>query len=181
MITSPDNLPVGVYFDIITSNPINLRPLGGLTDGQRMKAWLKIRQEDDKINPARSDTQSLYEEHDFLVLRVYKLHLCYIVLQRRDSQACMDVLASFGITGDRERAVALCADMIKGTQGQIRDLQASFKDKPRITKRDCYRELSMIAKHYPVTAKSSLTEYRGAQANYIDYVNSLKHGNPDNF
>lgn len=92
----------------------------------------------------------------------------------------MGVLASFGITGERERVVSLCADMIKGTQRQIHDLQRMFKDKPRITKKDCYRELSMIAKHYPVTAKSSLTEYRGAQANYIDYVNSLKHGNPDN-
>ena len=49
-----------------------------------------------------------------------------------------------------------------------------------LTKKDCYRELSMIAKHFPVTANSSLTEYRGAQANYIDYINSLKHGNPDN-
>ena len=69
-------------------------------------------------------------------------------------------------------------DMLRAQQ--IQDLQRMFKDKPRITKKDCYRELSMIAKHYPVTAKSSLTEYRGAQANYIDYVNSLKHGNPDN-
>ena len=66
---------------------------------------------------------------------------------------------------------------LKGTQGQIRDLQASFKDKQRITKRDCYRELSMIAKHYPVTAKSSLTEYRGA-GQLHDYVNFIEAWKP---
>ena len=71
MITSPDNLKVGTYFAIITSNPINLKPLGFGTDKMRRDAWMKIREEDNKMNPARSDSQDMYEEHDFLVFRLY--------------------------------------------------------------------------------------------------------------
>ena len=198
MITSPDNLKVGVYFAIITSNPIDLRPLGFGTDKMRLDAWMKIREEDNKMNPARSGSQEMYEEHDFLVLRLYKLNLCLVVLQSEQmaaqmaeekgesypkdiqSEAVRDVLMMNGITGERTRALAMVADLIKGTRRQIDDIKKTIEDKPRITKKDCYRELSMIAKHFPVTANSSLTEYRGAQANYIDYINSLKHGNPDN-
>ena len=198
MITSPDNLKVGTYFAIITSNPINLKPLGFGTDKMRRDAWMKIREEDNKMNPARSDSQDMYEEHDFLVFRLYKLNLCIVVLQNEELTARLSedkgmpypkdiqsagvsgVLMMNGITGERRRALAQIADLIKGTRRQLDDMKKTLEDKPRITKKDCYRELSMIAKHFPVTADSSLTEYRGAQANYIDYINSLKHGNPDN-
>lgn len=180
MISSPDNLTVGTYFNIICSDPIDLRPLGRGTDGQRMKAWMKIREEDNKINPMHSDTNEMYEEHDFLVLRSAKLHLCHIVLTKRDSDNCRKVLEEFGITGDRKDMILRVADMWKGTQRQIEEIRKTLKDRPRITKADCLRELAMVNKHFPINLRSSLSEYRGAQANYIELINSMKRGNSDN-
>ena len=180
MISSPDKLTVGDYFNIICSDPIDLRPLGRGTDKQRMAAWMKIREEDEKLRPSKSNTQELYQEHDFLVMRSAKLHLCHIVLTNKESKPCEEVLHEFGISGTREQMISRCADMWKGTQRQIEELRKTLTDKPRITKRECLQELSMINKHFPIKISDTLSDYRGAQANYIELINSMKHGNPDN-
>ena len=113
----------------------------------------------------------MYEEHDFLVLRLYKLNLCLVVLQSEQmaaqiaeekgesypkdiqSEAVKDVLMMNGITGERSRALAQVDDLIKGTRRQLDDIKKTIEDKPRVTKKDCYRELSMM----PSISPSRLT------------------------
>ena len=122
------------------------------------------------------------------------INLCVVVLQSEEVAAQMgeypkEIQSEGGSCLDDERYHWVTAGgrwrrfptLSRERRRQLDDMKKTLEDKPRITKKDCYRELSMIAKHFPVTADSSLTEYRGAQANYIDYINSLKHGNPDNW
>ena len=102
MITSTDKLSVGDYFNIICSDPLDLSPLGRGTNKQRMKAWMKIRKEDDELNPFQSN-YDIYEEHDELVMKATKLNLCYIVLSTKESEDVKEILNSMGIVGDREK------------------------------------------------------------------------------
>lgn len=174
MITSTDKLSVGDYFNIICSDPLDLSPLGRGTNKQRMKAWMKIRKEDDELNPFQSN-YDIYEEHDELVMKATKLNLCYIVLSTKQSEDVKEILNLMGIVGEREKLLKRTMDVYKGTISRLKEVRSEMQSK-KIKKIQCLRELALINKHFPVTLQSSLSEYRGAQKNYLE---KIKYGNTD--
>ncbi len=174
MITSTDKLTVGDYFNIICSDPLDLRPLGRGTNKQRMKAWMKIREQDEELSPFKSN-YDIYEEHNELVMKATTLNLCYIVLMTKDSDDVKALLGSMGISGDRKKMLKRTMDVYKGTISRLKEVREDMKTK-KIKKIQCLRELALINKHFPVTLQSSLSEYRGAQKNYLE---KTKHGNSD--
>ncbi len=173
MITSTDKLTVGDYFNIICSDPLDLSPLGRGTNKQRMKAWMKIRKEDDELNPFQSN-YDIYEEHDDLVMKATKQNLCYIVLSTKQSEDVKEILNSMGIVGDREKLLKRTMDVYKGTISRLKEVRSEMQSK-KIKKIQCLRELALINKHFPVTLQSSLSEYRGAQKNYLEKNQVWKH------
>jgi hypothetical protein len=186
MITSTDKITVAAYFDIICSDPLDLSPLGFGTKKARMRAWMKIRQQDDELNPMHSNEVSeMAEEYKYLSEKYTKLRLCCIALGgEKETQNTDSVLEGYGIIGgDKKSKIARAVDQAKGTVRLLKDITKTFEERGKIknTKADCMKQLMMIAKHFPVSLKSSLSEYRGAQRNYIELVEAMKKdGNTDN-
>lgn len=186
MITSTDKLTVATYFDIICSDPLDLRPLGFGTKKARMRAWMKIRQQDDELNPMHSNEVSeMADEYQYLSEKYTKLRLCCIALGgEKETPNTDSVLEGYGIIGgDKRSKIARAVDQAKGTMRELREISRTFEErgKVKITKSDCMRELMLVAKHFPVSLKSSLSEYRGAQRNYIEMVEAMnKNETADN-
>jgi hypothetical protein len=92
-------------------------------------------------------------------------------------------LEEIGITAPNKQALlSLAADIYKGRNLKIKELERDLQDRKRPTLTDCYAELATINTYgFSLTGENTMMEYRGAQEVIRKRIaKNTEHGHTDN-
>lgn len=184
-ITKLDELKIKNYFRIVCSDPFDLSPLGSGSPKQLLKAWHKVIADDERSNPggSYSQTRELYEDHERLSREALRIYAAIAVLSFKDSPETVKVLEEIGITAPNKQALlSLAADIYKGRNLKIKELERDLQDRKRPTLTECYAELATINTYgFSLTGENTMMEYRGAQEVIRKRIaKNTEHGQSDN-